>query len=112
MQVVSVARFPRELPSFCSSQRRFLFSPPGIALSLWLAGRILVGDGSLAPAKPSPTHPSCRCWTWYANPTIAVQADNPALAPTLEKTCGLCALNLKQFLTKTHDLASPRIFEF
>jgi hypothetical protein len=46
-----------------------------------------------------------------ASPTIAVQTDNPGLAPTLDEHIRARALSLKHFLTKTHDLASPRMFE-
>ena len=46
-----------------------------------------------------------------ANPTIAIQADDPGHAPTLDENIRARAASLKQFLTKTHDLARARIFD-
>jgi hypothetical protein len=45
------------------------------------------------------------------NPSIAVQADNPALAPVLEENIRKRLVDLKGFLTATHELATPRTFE-
>jgi cbb3-type cytochrome oxidase subunit 3 len=47
-----------------------------------------------------------------ANPSIAIQADNPGLAPTVDENIRARVANLKHFLTKTHDLTSPRIVDF
>ena len=47
-----------------------------------------------------------------ANPSIAIQADNPGLAPTVDENIRARVANLKHFLTKTHELTNPRIVDF
>jgi hypothetical protein len=46
-----------------------------------------------------------------ANPSIAIQADNPGQAPLLDANIRSRLADLKAFLTATHELATPRQFE-